>query len=562
MNFSNLRVSVRLGLGFALIVGLMAVMVLLSMYQFSHIGAANAKIIEKDWVKAELANTINITTRDNTRRTMELLLVRDRSQMAPIIAHINTNKQIISEALASLEKLVYQPAGKELLATIKQQRERYVASFSSVRKLVEADETGRAVTVMTTETLPALDILQESISAMAALQKQLVSSSSADIKSDIDHAFLLLEIFGAVAAAAGVSAAFLITRSLLGQLGGEPSYAAVIAGKIAGGDLTVEIAVREGDRTSLMSAMRTMRDSLVAIVDQVRHGTDTIATAANQIATGNLDLSARTESQASALEQTAASMEQLTGTVKQNAANAHEADALARSASQVARDGGAVVAEVVQTMGGINASSKKIVDIIGVIDGIAFQTNILALNAAVEAARAGEQGRGFAVVASEVRNLAQRSASAAKEIKLLINESVNKVDAGARLVDQAGQTMEQVVTSVQRVSTIIAEITNASREQTTGIEQINEAVMQMDNVTQQNAALVEEAAAAASSMSDQSKHLIRIVRVFNLPDTIQADASLALSSLPPVAAQTELRTLQPDHARQITGNLRKAPSIA
>ena len=562
MNLSSMRVSVRLGLGFSLVVCLMAVIVLLAMDRFSNIGAANAKMIEKDWVKAELANTINITTRDNTRRTMELLLVRDKSQMAPIVEQITANRKIISEALAALEKSITDPNDKALLATIKLQRERYVASFSEVRKQVEAGDTAQAVTIMTTQTLPALDALQESITAIAVLEKKSVVASSTNIKSDIDDAFFFLEIFGVAAVLVAVAAAVLITRSLVGQLGGEPAYAAAIATKIAEGDLTSDIIVRPGDQTSLLAAMKTMRNSLVVIVDQVRRGTDTIATAAAEIASGNLDLSARTEAQASALEQTAASMEQLTGTVKQNAEHAREADVLARSASLVAGDGGAVVAQVVQTMGGINDSSKKIVEIIGVIDSIAFQTNILALNAAVEAARAGEEGRGFAVVATEVRSLAQRSASAAKEIKQLINESVQKVEAGARLVDQAGLTMHQVVVSVQQVSTIIGEITNASREQSTGIAQISEAVMQMDNVTQQNAALVEEAAAAASSMSDQSENLIRIVDVFKLPARIPAEQSdrAVESTSPPQSSP--MRARRPDVTTRLGGRRVTVPSIA
>ena len=265
-----------------------------------------------------------------------------------------------------------------------------------------------------------------------------------------------------------------------------------------------------------MRALKDMNVSLLGIVSDVRSSTETIASASSQIAAGNLNLSSRTEEQASSLEETASSMEELTSTVKQNAENAHLANRLAASASEVASKGGAVVSQVVQTMESINESANKIVDIIGVIDGIAFQTNILALNAAVEAARAGEQGRGFAVVAAEVRNLAQRSATAAKEIKALISNSVEKVDLGAKLVDQAGVTMNEIVTSVKRVTDIIGEITSASQEQTAGIEQINQAICQMDMTTQQNAALVEEAAAAAASMQDQTVNLTRAVSMFNL----------------------------------------------
>ncbi|WP_435491655.1 methyl-accepting chemotaxis protein [Variovorax sp. ZT4R33] len=307
-----------------------------------------------------------------------------------------------------------------------------------------------------------------------------------------------------------------ISRGIVRQLGCEPERAAGITRRIAEGDLSVAIDLRKDDESSVLHAIRTMRDSLAKVVGEVRQGTDTMATASSQIASGNQDLSSRTEEQASSLEQTAASMEELTATVKQNAENARQANQLAVAASDVAVRGGNVVSQVVGTMGSINASSKKIVDIIGVIDGIAFQTNILALNAAVEAARAGEQGRGFAVVASEVRSLAQRSASAAKEIKALIDDSVGKVGAGSAQVAEAGQTMEEIVASVKRVTDIMGEIMAASQEQTSGIEQINQAITQMDQVTQQNAALVEEAAAAAASLQDQAGSLSQLVGIFQL----------------------------------------------
>jgi methyl-accepting chemotaxis protein len=290
-----------------------------------------------------------------------------------------------------------------------------------------------------------------------------------------------------------------------------------IARSVAAGDLTNEIIVESNDETGqLLQALKEMNESLVSIVSEVRGGTETIATASRQIASGNLDLSARTETQASSLEETASSMEELTSTVKQNADSAFQANQLAVSASDVAVRGGTVVAEVVHTMGSINASARKIVDIIDVIDSIAFQTNILALNAAVEAARAGEQGKGFAVVATEVRHLAQRSAAAAKQIKELIDDSVEKIDNGARLVDEAGATMNDIVDSVKRVTDIMSEISVASKEQTEGIEQVNQAINQMDEVTQQNAALVEEAAAAAASMQEQAVGLSRVVSIFRV----------------------------------------------
>ena len=337
---------------------------------------------------------------------------------------------------------------------------------------------------------------------------------------DINHKFwsqagMLLAIGGALMLVVGALAALMLRR-ILGQLGGEPDYAAAIVAQIAQGDLTTQIDTRPGDTSSLLMAIKAMRDKLAHLVSQVRHDADAISTASGEIASGNHDLSARTEQQAGSLEETASTMEEMTSTVRQNADNARQAKQLAISASQVASQAGGVVGQVVETMGAINASSKKIGDIIAVIDGIAFQTNILALNAAVEAARAGEQGRGFAVVATEVRNLAQRSAAAAKEIKQLIDSSAEQVGAGEKLVALAGETMERVVSSVQHVTDIVAEISSASAEQSAGIEQINQAIVEMDNMTQQNSALVEQASAAAQAMNEQAAGLAQIVAVFKV----------------------------------------------
>ncbi|MBC3883104.1 chemotaxis protein [Undibacterium sp. LX40W] len=309
---------------------------------------------------------------------------------------------------------------------------------------------------------------------------------------------------------------FFIIRTIWQQLGGEPEYAQEIASAVASGDLTMRIDVEPGDSSSLLAALSEMQTRLQNMVSEIKTSAETIKVASAEIASGNTDLSSRTESQASSLEETSSSMETMTETVKQNADNARQANKMVETASEVAVKGGAVVSQVVTTMDDINQSSKKIVDIISVIDGIAFQTNILALNAAVEAARAGEQGRGFAVVASEVRSLAQRSAAAAKEIKTLIGDSVDKVTAGSALVDQAGQTMDEIVASVRRVSDIMAEITAASQEQSSGIQEIGSAINQMDEMTQQNAALVEEAAAAAESLEEQADLLTKALDVFKL----------------------------------------------
>ena len=337
---------------------------------------------------------------------------------------------------------------------------------------------------------------------------------------DINTAFwaqarVLLAIGMALMLVVGGLAALMLRR-ILGQLGGEPDYAAGIVAQIAAGDLTTPVHTRAGDTDSLLMAIKAMRDKLAHLVSQVRNDAESISAASGEIAAGNHDLSARTEQQAGSLEETASTMEEMTSTVRQNADNARQANQLAISASQVASQAGGVVGQVVETMGAINASSKKIGDIISVIDGIAFQTNILALNAAVEAARAGEQGRGFAVVATEVRNLAQRSSQAAKEIKQLIDSSAEQVGTGEKLVALAGETMARVVSSVRQVTDIVAEISAASSEQSTGIEQINQAIVEMDNMTQQNSALVEQASAAAQAMNQQADGLAQLVSVFKV----------------------------------------------
>ena len=367
------------------------------------------------------------------------------------------------------------------------------------------------------------------------------------------HARLLTaSVYTLVLAAVLIGVSIFIARSLIVQLGGEPSYASAVTKDIAAGKLTGDIILKQNDTTSLLASIKMMRDEIADLIRQIKTGAETISHASKEIASGNLDLSARTESQAGSLEETASTMEELTSTVRQNADNARQARQLASSASDVAIKGSSVVSEVVATMEVINASSQKIVDIISVIDGIAFQTNILALNAAVEAARAGEQGRGFAVVATEVRNLAQRSALAAKEIKTLINDSVDNVGHGTRLVDAAGKTMEAILESVKKVNDVISEITAATGEQSTGIEQVNLAIIEMDNATQQNAALVEQAAAAAASMEEQAGHLMAAVGMFDLGHDVTTQASTTATSIKPAVRTSSRPTPGKRPAQQIT----------
>lgn len=353
----------------------------------------------------------------------------------------------------------------------------------------------------------------------------MIKTKNADVgksKEEMDafsKRMLMLSIaLGAVAALTGLVIGYWLIRNVMILLGGEPAYAVAVSQRISGGDFSYDVDVTNNDRSSLLFSMRAMQERLIDMISGIRSSANRISIATNEIAKGNMDLSSRTEEQASSLEETASAMEELTSVVRQNAGNADQANVLALSATQVAVEGGKLVKDVVETMNQIETSAKKVVDIISVIDGIAFQTNILALNAAVEAARAGEGGRGFAVVASEVRNLAQRSAVAAKEIKQLIDNSVDTVEKGNKLVQQAGETMDNVVSGIERVSSIVGEISASSHEQTKGIEQVNQAIIQIDDVTQQNAALVEEAAAAAQSLRHEAQQLTSMVRIFQFLD--------------------------------------------
>ena len=517
MSFTSLKIRIRLGLGFAILILLMLMSIGIGISRFSSVAESNRRIIDEDLASADIAHSIDETAREDARRTLELFILSNKTARAKSYERIDQNKKLIDSALESLHKLANSDDDTKQLAKIKESRTAYAKSFIRAAELVEEDKRDEAVKVMNEETLPTLDKLLADIKQLVELQQKEVKISSSIATQNTNTARMLMVTLAIIATVAGTLLSLRITNSIT-----RPLNEAVAAAKhVADGDLTTRIEPKTNDETGqLLRTLKEMNDSLVRTVTQVRMATDSITTAAGEIAAGNADLSSRTESQASSLEETASSMEELTTTVKQNADNARQANQLVVSASDVALKGGQVVDKVVETMSSINESSRKIVDIIGVIDGIAFQTNILALNAAVEAARAGEQGRGFAVVAAEVRNLAQRSASAAKEIKALIGDSVEKVDAGTRLVDEAGKTMDEIVTSVKHVADIMAEITAASAEQSAGIEQVNQAITHMDEITQQNAALVEQAAAAAQAMQDQAGTLSQAVSVFKLDQSI------------------------------------------
>ncbi|MDY7578799.1 methyl-accepting chemotaxis protein [Herbaspirillum sp. RTI4] len=514
-------VKARIWAGFALVLLMMVILTIIGIREVNSISRGLSTIGDVNSVKQRFAINFRGSVHDRAIALRDVILVPSEAELAPVLAKIDSLSADYEKSAGPLDKMFNE--GKEIsdeerriLASIKETEARTLPMIKKVVELRRAGSDDLAKQMMLSEARPAFVEWLGRINKLIDFEENLNRNESAFARGTASgfQTLMLLICLGALIVGAVI--ATLIVRSIMKALGGEPSKASAIARSIASGDLSVVIDIDSRDQTSVLSAMKEMRDSLVGIVGRVRSSTETISTGSAEIASGNQDLSSRTENQASSLEKTATSMSELTSTVQQNVENAKQANQLAVTASGVAVKGGEVVAQVVVTMGSINDSAKKIVDIIAVIDGIAFQTNILALNAAVEAARAGEQGRGFAVVASEVRSLAQRSAAAAKEIKTLIGDSVEKVDAGSKLVTEAGGTMDEIVGSVKRVTDIMAEIMAASQEQSAGIAEVNQAISQMDQVTQQNAALVEQAAAAAESMQEQASQLSQTVAIFNL----------------------------------------------
>ena len=562
----NLNIGSRLGVGFAVVLLLLAALTVTALVRMQTASDLTYRLIntsiKNQRMVAEWSKIIEL----NSVRGVASFEITDPVVRAKIEQDLKVDAERSSKLQDDIIASLRNPAVIEQFKVVRKVRTDYVTTRARAFKMKADGDVAGAKEVFDKEVTPITTAYLAEVKHFAGMQIKAADGVGASIIEAYSGTRIFLITMGMLAVLMGIGFAWWITRSITGPI----RDAVKVAETVAAGDLSSVITVQGRDETGqLMHALKTMNDSLVGIVGQVRSGTDTIATASAEIAAGNQDLSSRTEQQASSLEETASSMEELTSTVKQNADNARQANKLAGDAAGIASRGGAVVAEVVATMGEINTSSKKIVDIISVIDGIAFQTNILALNAAVEAARAGEQGRGFAVVATEVRNLAQRSAAAAKEIKGLIDDSVQKVDVGTDLVDKAGKTMEEIVQSIGFVTSIMSEISNASEEQSAGIEQVNQAISEMDQVTQQNAALVEEASAAAEAMQEQASELAQVVSVFRLDanaaatDRFSMKAAQRNAPAAPATSAVPARKASPPALRlPVTRKSGKAPAPA
>ena len=532
MAIGNWKIGVRLAAGLGLALAFMVGIAVTGIFNLGKLNDGTEDIASDKVPKVVLAYEAIGGVNDIARAMRNAMLSTDPDTVKRELKRVEDRKVEIDGNLDKLAKLISDDVdveSKTKLKAVQEARERYlVVQASFLQKSADDSQRDENVKYLLSVVRKEQTAFLNALTELVKYQSQAVNTASDIANQAYASSRNLMIVLTAAAAVLAAWVAWWVTRSITQPL----NRAVGVAEAVADGDLTQRIEVTSSDETGqLLKALANMNESLARTVGKVRSGSDTITTASNEIASGNLDLSSRTEQQASSLEETASSMEELTSTVQQNAENARQATHLVVTASDFATRGGAVVGQVVSTMGAIKESSNKIVDIIGVIDGIAFQTNILALNAAVEAARAGEQGRGFAVVASEVRNLAQRSAAAAKEIKELIGSSVETVDEGARLVDQAGETMGGIVKAVQQVSDIMQQISMASQEQSTGIAQVNQAIVSIDDVTQQNAALVEEAAAAAQSMRDQAEMLAEAVSVFRLADQAAGPQRLATRAI-------------------------------